>query len=276
MIIARTSKDQGHSWTEPFQPFPDKKGTFVRQPLAVLPDGTWVLPIWYCRTPPGFRWVGNDDVSSVLWTRDKGKTWSETPVPDSAGCVHMNIVPLSSGEGGYAAFFRSRWADNIYRSTSQDGINWIPPTKTLLPNPNSGIAATTLPNGDLVIVFNDLAATADMRRRLGLYDDITPAGDTRSNQPGVEGRTAIWGTPRKALSVGISKDGGQTWKCKVLEDGDGWCMSNNSKEKANRELSYPSIVVKQGTERGLHVSYTHYRQNIKYVYINDVEAFVRG
>lgn len=274
-IIARVSEDNGETWSEPFQPFPDKKGTFIRQPLVVLKDGTLVLPIFYCRAPPGFRWIGSDDVSAVMYTRDNGNSWAESSVPESTGCVHMNIVALPRNRG-YVSFFRSRWADNIYRATSEDGINWSAPQATTLPNPNSGICSAALPNGNLVIVFNDSQASAQMARREGLYDDITPAEDTRVNQPGVNGKTAIWGTPRKALSVGISKDDGVTWNYRVLEDGDGFCMTNNSKERSNRELSYPSIFVERKAQgqNGVHIAYTYHRQNIKYVHINDIEAFI--
>lgn len=273
-IIARTSKDSGQTWSEPFEPFPDKKGAFIRQPIVVLPDGTWVLPIWYCRVPHGFRWVGSDDVSSVLYTKDGGKTWGESIVPNSTGCVHMNIIALPN-KNSYVSFYRSRWADRIYRSTSSDGINWSPPTGTSLRNPNSGICSATLPDGDVVIVFNDSNATEDMQRREGLYDDITPPEDKRANQPGVNGKTAIWGTPRKALTVGISSDEGKTWKCRILEDGDGYCMTNNSELRANRELSYPSIIVDNSDgQMGAHITYTHHRQYIKYVRINDVKKFV--
>lgn len=275
VIVIRKSKDDGQTWSAPSEPFPEKKGAFVRQPLVVLPNGTWILPIWYCRAPPGFRWVGSDDVSAVLWTKDDGETWNESVVPDSRGCVHMNIVRAPS-QNEYVALFRSRWADNIYRSTSTDGINWTAPTRTTLRNPNSSIAAVTLPNGDITLVFNDTQATSQMERRQGLYDDITPLEDARQNQPSVEGKVAVWGTPRRALSVGLSSDGGQTWKYRVLEDGEGWCMSNSSKDKANKELSYPSICLKQGTDNGIHVAYTFHRQYIKYVSIDDVEAFVDG
>jgi len=126
------------------------------------------------------------------------------------------------------------------------------------------------------MVFNNSRATMDTERRLGLYDDITAAEDKRLNQPGVNGRAAIWGTPRRSLSVGVSKDEGQNWEYRVLEDGDGWCMSNNSKEKANRELSYPSMIVNKDTENGIHLTYTYHRQNIRYVCIADVRAFVHG
>ncbi|KAK7952009.1 uncharacterized protein PG986_007737 [Apiospora aurea] len=276
VILARTSKDAAQTWSGSFEPFPGKKGAFVRQPLVVLSDGTWVLPIFYCRVPPGFRWVGSDDVSAVMYTKDSGKNWSENSVPGSTGCVHMNIVALPKTQS-YVAFFRSCWADHIYRSTSEDGLDWTPPTKTKLPNPNSGICAAALPNGSLVIVFNDSSASADMQRREGLYDDITPADDTRVHQPEVDGRTAIWETPRKALSVGLSEDEGKTWQYRVLEDGDGFCMTNNSMERSSRGLSYPSIFVeREASGRSVHVAFTYHRQNIKYVHIEDVEAFARG
>lgn len=272
VVVARTSDDGARSWSAPFEPFPGKKGVFVRQPLVVLPGGAWVLPIWYCRTPPGFRWVGNNDVSAVLYTQDGGRTWLEKEVPDSVGRVHMNILQL--GAASYVAFFRSRWADEVYRSVSHNGLDWSAPEKTSLPNPNSGIGAAALPNGDIVMIFNDSRASPEMQKREGLYDDIAPAEDTRRNQPGVGNKVAIWGTPRKALSVAVSRDQGKTWKWKVLEDGDGFCMTNNSKERTNRELSYPSIVVDGKGANGVHIAYTYHRTNIKYVQIRDAEEFI--
>lgn len=292
-IMARKSEDQGRTWSDPFEPFPGRRGAFIRQPIVVIPDAngdparaTWVLPIFYCRAPPGFRWIGSDDVSAVRYTRDGGRTWDESEVPDSRGCVHMNVVALppapaaatTGQDDKYVSLFRSRWADHVYRATSKDGLTWSAPAPTALRNPNSGIGAAALPSagpGGLVLIFNDSAAAADMKRREGLYDDITPADDTRANQPAAagDGRTAIWGTPRSALSVGLSRDGGRTWKFRVLEDGDGFCMTNNSKERTNRELSYPSVSV---DGRGVHVAYTYHRQHIRHVHIDDVEAFVNG
>jgi predicted neuraminidase len=40
-------------------------------------------------------------------------------------------------------------------------------------------------------------------------------------------------------------------------------MTNNSRDKLNRELSYPSIT--QTADGALHIAYTHFRQAIKYV-----------
>ncbi|KAH6668093.1 BNR repeat-like domain-containing protein [Plectosphaerella plurivora] len=272
-IMTRTSSDGGVTWSEPKFPFKGITGAFVRQPIVVLGDGTWVLPVFHCRSAPGQRWIGNDDISAVFYSKDDGETWTENVVPDSTGAVHMNIVPPAKNSSLSVAFYRSRWADNIYRSTSTDGLTWSAPEALSLPNPNSGICAARLPSGAIAIVFNRSAASPDQARREGLYDDITPEDDVRPNQEAVNGKVAIWGTPRKTLTVGVSTDEGLTWTERVLEEGDGFCMTNNSEHKTNRELSYPSILAEDGVT---HVAFTFHRQYIKYARIEDVEEWVKG
>ncbi|KAF2112226.1 BNR repeat-like domain-containing protein [Lophiotrema nucula] len=257
VVRYRVSKDEGQSWSEAKNLF-DDEGLFIRQPITVLRDGTWVLPAWYCRTPPGYRWIGNDDISVIKYTHDNGKTWSEKEVPESTGAVHMNIKPLQ--DGTYIAFYRSRWADNIYTSTSKDCLDWSAPAPTSLPNPNSGICFDVLPDGRLIIVCNDSRFESGQAKREGLYDDITPEDDKRQNQP-KQTKEAIWGVARKTMTVGVSSDRGQTWKTKVLQEGDGFCMTNNSRTKENRELSYPSIRVDGDT---VNVAFTFWRQRIKF------------
>ena len=88
-----------------------------------------------------------------------------------------------------------------------------------------------------------------------------------------DGKTAFWGVPRAPMTVAISEDGGRTWPFRRdLEVGDGYCMTNNSREKINREFSYPSI--KQGPDGALHIAFTYFRQAIKYIRID--EAWVRA
>jgi len=83
------------------------------------------------------------------------------------------------------------------------------------------------------------------------------------------GKTAFWGAPRAPMSLAISPDLGLTWQVvKNLDEGNGYCMSNNSQQKINREFSYPSII--QGQDGTIHISYTYFRQAIKYVRITDV------
>ncbi len=67
------------------------------------------------------------------------------------------------------------------------------------------------------------------------------------------GRSAFWGAPRAPMTVAISADGGKTWPWqRNLDEGDGYCMTNNSLDKRNREFSYPSI--KQGADGTLHIA----------------------
>jgi predicted neuraminidase len=257
VVRYRVSKDGGESWSKAENLF-DDEGLFVRQPIVVLKDGTWVLPAWYCRTPPGYRWNGNDDISVVKYTHDGGRIWHEKTVPESTGAVHMNIKALQ--DGTFIAFYRSRWADNIYTSSSQDGINWSKPVPTKLPNPNSGICFEILSDGRLIIVYNDSAFEPGQSKREGLYDDITPEDDKHENQP-IQSKEAIWGVPRKTLTVGISADAGKTWKTKVLQEGGGFCMTNNSRTNANRELSYPSITM---DGEMVNVAFTFWRMRIRF------------
>ena len=67
--------------------------------------------------------------------------------------------------------------------------------------------------------------------------------------------------------MSLRDDNGESYKHRVLEDGDGFCMTNNSEDKLNRELSYPSMVI--GDDEVIHVAFTFWRQTIKYVQIGD-------
>lgn len=267
IVRCRKSRDNGHSWGPIemlFGPRADG-GTFVRQPMVVLENGDWLLPIWVCLTTPGKKWVGDKDYSAVKISSDQGRTWTEVAVPESEGCVHMSVLDMK--DGSLVAFYRSRWADSIYVSRSADlGRSWTAPERTELPNNNSSVQAVRLANGHIGMVFNESSAADATERRLSLYDDIEgDEGDDRAEPAPVEGvRSTFWGVPRAPMTLAISTDGGRTWPYRRnLETGDGYCMTNNSRDKVNREFSYPTIT--QSPDGALHIAYTYYRQAIKYV-----------
>lgn len=269
IVRYRQSNDFGRSWGA-IHTLLDQPGTFIRQPVVVLNNGDWLLPVFYCRTQPGEKWVGNNDDSAVKISSDKGKTWRDVAVPESTGCVHMNITLLQ--DGSLLALYRSRWADAIYQSRSTDGGNsWSAPQATELPNNNSSIQVTTLKNGHLALVFNKMSAADATERRTSLYDEIEDDEDdvAVAVEPQVHtGRTAFWGAPRAPMTLAISTDGGKSWPYqRNLDEGDGYCMTNNSQQKLNREFSYPSI--KQGLNGELHIAYTYFRQAIKYVRVSE-------
>jgi predicted neuraminidase len=304
IVRYRISEDGGRTWGPPAALF-DEQGVFVRHPLVVLDNGDWLLPAYHCRTEPGVKWVGDNDESVVRITTDQGRRWFEVPVPESTGCVHMSIV---KGRRGLLGFFRSRWADSIYISRSSDnGRTWTKPVPTTLPNNNSSIQATRLANGHIAMIYNDIRAGETTERRVSLYDEIEDEemsfprrvpgpsdkeglisrgrepsdvevsakerGTTLDSRFRGNDKRAFWGTPRAPMTVAISADDGETWPWKRnLEVGDGYCMTNNSADRRNREYSYPTIL--QTADGAIHIAYTVWRQKIRYVRID--EKWVTG
>jgi len=275
VVRARVSGDGGLTWgpVRDLLNSPDG-GIFVRQPPVVLPTGRWLLPTFACVRVDGRRWAGDRDTSSVWFSDDAGASWQEAPVPRSTGCVHMNIVPRAGG--GLTAYFRSRWADNVYRCTSEDGTSWEPPQPTELPNNNSSIQAIALGGVLTAMVLNESSRRDAVARRVSLHDEIDDHGIIEGAEPqvrDVEGpssspgeRAAFWGAPRAPLTLAVSLDDGLSWPVRwVLAEGDGYALSNNSRDGLNRELSYPSVVV-DGTA-DVHVAFTHHRRAIRYLHI---------
>lgn len=265
MVRKRVSHDHGANWgpIETLFPAPQGHGLFVRQPPLFLDDGAWVIPVFHCVSVPGQKWVGDRDVSAVRVSTDEGRTWSEHIVPGSLGCVHMNVLKT---QDGLLALYRSRWADFIYASRSTNGRDWSAPEPTELPNNNSSIQATALSDGRIALVFNASSRLDATDRRLGLYDDIEddePAAASDAPAPVFE-KTAFWGAPRAPMTLALSADGGRTWPVRRdLETGDGYCMTNNSKDGLNREFSYPSIT--QTPDGDLQVAFTYWRRAIKHI-----------
>jgi predicted neuraminidase len=192
----------------------------------------------------------------------------------------MNIVERR--DGTLWACFRSRWADYIYEAVSKDdGVTWSEPVPTVLPNNNSSIQAAALGDGRTALVFNASSAADATARRASLYDEIDdggirndageqqlPARDTGAKASApisqADRRTAFWGAPRAPMTLALSSDEGRHWPVRVvLEAGDGYCLTNNSRDGLNRELSYPPVL--PGPDGDLHIAYTWHRRAIRYV-----------
>jgi predicted neuraminidase len=261
VVRRRISSDHGATWSAAETLIGDA-GTFVRQPLLAH-GGNLLMGTFLCRTTPGRKWVGDDDVSALRLSSDGGATWLRIDVPESLGCVHMCVVEAGGGE--LLALYRSRWADNIHASRSADGgLSWSAPAPTALPNNNSSIQATRLRDGRIALAYNHSSAADAAERRLSLYDEIDDGEPEAAPTGPPPARTAFWGAPRAPLSVVVSSDGGRSWGNRVdVATGDGYCMTNNSADRRNRELSYPSIH--QTPDGRLHVAFTHHRQAIRHV-----------
>jgi len=244
IVRRRISKDGGRSWGDIETMF-DEVGTFIRQPMLVLGNGDWILPIFHCLPVPGEEWKGQNDVSAVKISADQGKTWAEYAVPDSKGAVHMNIVQRK--DGTLAAFFRSRYADNIQVSTSTDrGRTWSKPVATALPNNNSSIQVRDLGNGTWALVFNNVAAEPEIR----------------ANAKG----GPVWGVPRSPLSIALSYDEGRTWpeiRDIELAPEPPPALNLDKPDRRARELSYPTVTA--DAQGRINVAYTWFRRAIKFV-----------
>ena len=158
----------------------------------------------------------------------------------------MNIVKL--GPGKFVAFFRSRYADHIYRSTSHDGITWTAPQATVLPNNNASIQGDALHDGAIVMAFDN----------------------THGPNPNKVPQTG----PRAQLSLAISRDEGVNWiEVQDLEVP----APEEEPERApgapvihlpkGQEYSYPSVL--QLPDGQILTTYTYRRLAIKAVLVNE-------
>jgi predicted neuraminidase len=70
--------------------------------------------------------------------------------------------------------------------------------------------------------------------------------------------------PRAPVTLCISTDGGNTFPLRrIIDDSPGTCLTNNSVDGKNKELSYPFML--ESDNGTLHVAYTYFRRAIKYV-----------
>lgn len=240
-IRTRISEDFGHTWG-PVETFSDTPGSFCRSPMIHASNGDWIFPMWYSTEDNG---LGNDH-SVVRVSSDEGRSWREYPIPSSRGRVHASIVEWVPGE--LLAFMRSRSADRIYRSKSDDfGVTWSMPERTVLPNNNASIRALQLHSGRIAIIYNQFQANDD--------PELT-----------------VWPRQRYPVTIALSEDGGVTWPYRRhIEAGDGF--SGDNSDALNRKYEYPWLI--QSKDGFLHASYAYgNRLGIKHVIVS--EAWVMG
>lgn len=232
-VLRRVSTDGGHTFAPATVVF-EEAGTFLRTPIVVLSNGDWLIPAYHCRRGGEF--------SAVKISTDNGESWQEYDVPDSAGRVQMSVVETEPGR--LLAMFRSRDADRIYESRSDDhGRTWTAPVRTPLPNNNSAIQLLRLDGGDLMLVFNDASGERDQFRWV-------PDGD------GLRRKTV-----RTPLTLAVSKDGGRTWPhLRNLQVQDEEYLDNQF------GYSYPAML--QAADGSVHVAYSFLRKTIRHVVLD--------
>ena len=184
-LFYRKSNDRGVSWGEetalPQRELPYPTGTLVSTRPLILRNGDILLPVNRESYDPdrGKQWY-----SLFLRSSDGGKTWAETaPLYSDPGNIQPTVVQLA--DGTLLALFRVRGSGGfLWRSRSTDhGATWVPLEQTNIPNPSARVGLGLLPNGHLVLAYNN------------------------SN------------TRRTPLNIAISRDGGLTWDTRAIETG---------------------------------------------------------
>ena len=252
IVRLRRSMDGGRNWA-PIETLFEREGTFIRHPPVVNPDGKILLPIWYSSMKNAF----GDDRSLVQISDDGGASWNLQEVPGSEGCVHMNIQPSCN-----VAFYRSRRADRIHRSVSEDGgLTWSVPEPICLPNNNSSIQATELSDGRLLIIYNHICAAG--RDAESSVPPWVQDKEAFLAQCDVTGNSAIWGVPRNPLILASSRDLGKSWHQELVVEDDATLLSAHDEKGAFRgDYSYPSLI--QTSDGHLQISYSYLRDYIKH------------
>ena len=241
-IRRKISRDGGRTWG-PTEAMFTRPGSFCRQKIQVLSNGRWIFNNFICALD-GTR-LGSD-VTVIQISDDQGKTWRGVEVPESRGRVHGNIIALEPGK--LVCLLRSRAADHIYRSESNDnGETWSVPVPTPLRNNNASISAIKLQSGALAIIYNDVSFNED-------------------------GSLTVWPDQRCPVAMAISEDGGKTWPWRrIVEHGEGFIGPWN--DVNNRRYEYP--VMMQSKDGSIHAAYAWGRRvRIKYVCVD--EAWIRG
>ena len=241
-IRRKISRDGGRTWG-PTEAMFTRPGSFCRQKIQVLSNGRWIFNNFICALD-GTR-LGSD-VTVIQISDDQGKTWRGVEVPESRGRVHGNIIELEPGK--LVCLLRSRAADHIYRSESNDnGETWSVPVPTPLRNNNASISAIKLQSGALAIIYNDVSFNED-------------------------GSLTVWPDQRCPVAMAISEDGGKTWPWRrIVEHGEGFIGPWN--DVNNRRYEYP--VMMQSKDGSIHAAYAWGRRvRIKYVCVD--EAWIRG
>jgi predicted neuraminidase len=178
-----TSEDHGETWSNP-EPLPEGIWGPIKNKPVRVENGTILCP---------------SSCEAAGWevfmqrTSDLGLTWESIgPVNDRKKFAAIQPAILRYADGRMQILCRSRQGFITQSWSGDSGRTWSEMTATVLPNPNSGIDAVTLKNGEQLLVYN------------------------HSTVP--EGK---WGGQRSPLNVAVSRDG-ENWQAAfVLENREG-------------------------------------------------------
>jgi predicted neuraminidase len=175
--LARTSRDEGRTWSEPVSLPPGILGPIRAKPVeladgGVLAGSSTEQAGWVAHVE---RWTGSDVGAAGQWQKS-------APLNDARAFGAIQPTLLLHSPTRVQALCRSRQGV-ITESWSDDtGRSWSPMKATALPNPSAGIDALRLADGRFLLVYNpsasgrdklDVAVSTDgsaWRRAVGLED----------------------------------------------------------------------------------------------------------
>ena len=177
----KTSEDNGKTWSDGKQ-FPETiLGPIKNKPL-MLADGKIISP---SSTEDGDIWKVHMELSE-----DGGYTWEKVAVDPDSDYKAIQPTLIRLADGTIKALIRSDQNVILESESSDEGKTWTSLKKTGVANPNSGIDAVTLDNGNHLLVYNPMVSGKD------------------------------WWEGRNKLNLAFSADG-ESWKdIYTLEDQD--------------------------------------------------------
>jgi len=147
--LARTSADQGQSWSAPIR-LPDGILGPIRAKPVELPNGEVLAGSstehdgWVAHVE---RWTGGDLGSATSWRRS-----GPLNDPKEFGAIQPTI--LVHGGNRLQVLCRSRQKVVTEAWSADGGATWGPMAATALPNPSAGIDALRLRDGRFLLVSN--------------------------------------------------------------------------------------------------------------------------
>ncbi len=188
------STDQGKTWSKPVT-LPEGILGPIKDKPVLLSDGWLLSP----SSTEDHGWQVHIELSG-----DMGKTWTKSPPLNDPGKISLIQPTLLEHPGGKVQMLCRSKNNTVFTAWSQDmGLTWGPFLSAGLPNPNSGIDAVKLKEGNYLLVYNHIAC-----------------------EPGEH-----WGN-RNILNVAVSEDG-VLWKAAVLLEND---------PDKDSEYSYPAVI----------------------------------
>ena len=168
----KISKDGGRTWGDSFEMIEcDRSGGRgpVRNRILTLRDGTWIAPgsteqgEWKC-------FFDRSTDGGLTWTRSADLTLSDEILGKYESRRKKGIIQpaLWESENGIHALLRST-EGSIYRTDSENGIDWCPPYAIPMPNNNSGIDACRLPDGRVILACNPVSKNWGARTPMSLF-----------------------------------------------------------------------------------------------------------